>query len=48
MMAIMIKIYNLIKYSHFGYLIKVNCFIWGFLLMALILAYFNNDNAKFY
>ena len=48
MMGIATKIYYLIRYTQFGYLIKVNCIIWGFLIMAGILAYFNNDNAKFY
>jgi len=47
-MGIMIKIYHLIRYSYFGYFIKVNFIIWGFLIMASVLAYLNNDNAKFF
>ncbi len=47
-MGIMTKIYYLIRYSHFGYLIKINCIIWGFLIMAGVLAFLNNDNAKFF
>ncbi len=47
MMGIVTKIYYLIRYSHFGYLIKINTLIFGFLLIACILAYLNNDVAKF-
>ncbi len=47
MMGIVTKIYYLIRYSHLGYLIKINILVFGFLLIAGILAYFNNDVAKF-
>ena len=47
MTDIVTKIYYLIRYSHFGYLIKINTIIFGFLLIACILAYLNNDVAKF-
>jgi len=28
--------------------LTVNAVVWGFLIMALVLAYFNNDNARFW
>ena len=46
-MAIAIKIYHFIRYSHFLYFIKINILIWGFLITAAVLAYLNNDNARF-
>jgi len=47
MMGIVIKLYYFIRYSHFLYFIKINTLIFGFLLIAGILAYLNNDVAKF-
>ena len=34
--------------NNFRHFLTVNACIWGFLIFALILAYLNDDNAKFF
>ena len=34
--------------NNFRHFLTINSIVWGFLALALILAYFNNDNARFW
>jgi len=34
--------------NNFIHFLRVNAIVWGFLILALTLAYLNNDNAKFW
>jgi len=34
--------------NNFRHFLTINAVVWGFLILALILAYLNNDNAKFF
>ena len=34
--------------NNFRHFITVNAVVWGFLFLALVLAYLNDENAKFF